>query len=146
MRSSQKIVYFWLIVFALFTAGCNFSLKFSEDENPARAKIQKIKDDDQTYHQKRMKEMDGPGWTDLHRAAARWDAVEVQKLLDQGVSVDSPLQHGETPLYEATRRGKLEVMKLLMKNGADVDVAGRSGTAPYLLLLNIIRLRRYGCY
>ena len=32
------------------------------------------------------------------------------------------LQHGETPVYSASLRGHVPVVKLLMKNGADIKI------------------------
>lgn len=119
MRKFHPIVYFWLIVFAVSNAGCEYGIKILElavstfQEKNGETRL--------AYHQRRMQEVDGPGWTDLHRAAARGDVGTVRKLLDQGVPVDVREERGGTPLYEAARRGQLEVMKLLLQKGAKVD-------------------------
>lgn len=124
MRSFHPIFYASLIVFAFLTAGCDFGVKILEAVAKA---VQGEAETRQAYHQRRMQETDGRGWTDLHRAAAKGDVAAVQRLLDQGVPVDVREKKGGTPFYEAARRGQLEVMKLLLKNGAKVDDAGREG-------------------
>ena len=36
--------------------------------------------------------------------------------------------HGETPLHWAARLGHVEIVKLLVSSGADVNVVGQDGT------------------
>jgi ankyrin-2 len=132
MRKFHPIIYFWLIVFALSTAGCEYGVQILEIVVNA-VQGEEVEESGLAYHQRRMQEMDGPGWTDLHRAAAKGDVAAVQKLLDQGVAVGVREEKGGTPLYEATRRGQLEVMKLLLKNGAKVDALGGNGFSPLSL-------------
>ena len=129
MRSFHPIFYASLIVLAVSNAGCDIGIKIIQ-KVATSVQEGEVKETPLEYHQRRMREVDGRGWTDLHRAAAKGDVVTVQKLLDQGVPVDVREQMGGTPFYEAARRGQLEVMKLLLKNGAKVDDNGRQGATP----------------
>ena len=133
MRSFHPIFYASLIVLAVSNAGCDIGIKILQKVATAVQEVE-VKETPLEYHQRRMREVDGPGWTDLHRAAAKGDVATVQKLLDLGVPVDVREHKGGTPLYEATRRGQLDVMKLLLKNGADVDDAGQEGLCTPLCL------------
>lgn len=126
MRNFHPLYYIGLIAFAVSTAGCDIGVAVLEAAVSALQKEEpEVAETDLAYHQRRMQEADGPGWTDLHRAAATGDVGAVQKLIDQGAPVDAREQKGGTPLYEAARRGKLEVMKLLLKNGAKADDSGQ---------------------
>src|SRR5687768_6793971 len=91
----------------------------------------------------------------LHRAASRGDAGEVRRLLDGGAAVDEPDGRpdsatvarwvemlnevgegylpksgiGQTALMVATRKGKREVVELLLERGASpnaTDAVGRT--------------------
>jgi ankyrin repeat protein len=131
MRKFHPVIYFWLILFALTNSGCEYGVKVLEAV--VNAVLEEEEETQLAYHQRRMQEVDGPGWTDLHRAAAKGDVAAVQKLLEQGVAVDTRNESGGTPLYEATRRGKLKVMKLFLKNGANVNAPGGNGFSPLSL-------------
>jgi len=123
MRKFQPATYFFpLIFFAVSTAGCEYGVKVLKAVANAAWEEAGLGETDLARHQRRMKEVDGPGWTDLHRAAAKGDVATVQMLLDQGVAVDVREEKRGTPLYEAARRGRLEVMKLLLKHGAKVEI------------------------
>jgi ankyrin repeat protein len=50
---------------------------------------------------------------------ATGDMVKVQLLLDRGAAVNARMQDGTTALVTAARRGKLDVMRLLLTRGAD---------------------------
>jgi hypothetical protein len=66
-------------------------------------------------------ESDSP--SDRLAAAARsGDAAEVRRLLDDGLSVDTPLRYNTTALHPACDRGHVEVVKLLLTRGAKTEV------------------------
>ncbi len=70
----------------------------------------------------------------LMQAAMNGKTVMVGKLLGNGVHPDAVEQRGEgetpvTPLQVATKQGRLEVMRLLIRAGADVNYADSYGTA-----------------
>ena len=80
-----------------------------------------------------------PGWTPLHYAAAYSDgAAVVRLLLEHFAYIDAASPNGTTPLMMAAGYGSLEVVKLLLASGADaglknelgmtaLDFAGRAG-------------------
>ena len=82
------------------------------------------------YHVNRMNSLDGPGWTDLHRAAVRGNLKEVQRLVENGADVNALGDDGNSVLKESARRGKIEVMKFLLDHGADVDIRDRVKFTP----------------
>jgi outer membrane protein assembly factor BamB/ankyrin repeat protein len=59
---------------------------------------------------------------ELREAARAGDVPRVAALLDAGVPVDAPARHQITPLMLATERGHLEVVRMLVARGADVNV------------------------
>jgi Ankyrin repeats (many copies) len=56
---------------------------------------------------------------ELRRAASAGEVAKVRELLDKGVDVDAVNQYGATALSFASRRGHVEVIKLLLERGAD---------------------------
>ena len=57
----------------------------------------------------------------LRTAAQQQDLQTVRKLVEQGVDVDSQSRYGATALFFAAGRGNLDIVKLLLENGAGVD-------------------------
>jgi len=64
---------------------------------------------------------DTSGMTDVHWAV--WDGRKsaVEKLLEQGVNVNSRDRSGETPLHYAAFKGRKEIVALLIAKGVDVN-------------------------
>lgn len=58
----------------------------------------------------------------LWEAARKGDAAEVKNLLAKGVDVNAKFRYGATALSYACDKGHLEVVKVLLENGADVNV------------------------
>lgn len=67
------------------------------------------------------------GATALYVAAENADAPLVSKLLGAKADPNVPLLSGETPLMQAARRGKLEVVRLLLASGADANAREVNG-------------------
>ncbi|KAK4880760.1 hypothetical protein RN001_008906 [Aquatica leii] len=65
-------------------------------------------------------------------AAQNDDLDRVQKLIAKGTDVDSRDSAGYTSLHYAARNGCLQVCKLLLKNGANINAATKSGCATAL--------------
>ncbi|KAK2152389.1 hypothetical protein LSH36_330g08038 [Paralvinella palmiformis] len=61
---------------------------------------------------------DKEGWTALHLAAQRGDAVMAQLLLNHHAQVDCQNKYGRTPLHWATIERHADVVELLLQNGA----------------------------
>jgi Ankyrin repeats (3 copies)/Domain of unknown function (DUF3471) len=55
-------------------------------------------------------------------AARKGDAATVTKLLDEGVDVNTKFRYGATALSFAADHGQLEVVKVLLARGANVNV------------------------
>jgi hypothetical protein len=70
---------------------------------------------------------DDENYTPLHWAS---HADVAQIFLDNGADVNAVSDHG-TPLYLASRDGRLEIVRLLLKRGADVNIRGPSGQTPF---------------
>ena len=87
MRTFHPMVYISFIMFVVTKVGCEIGIKVIEKVVNADQE-EEVEETRLAYHQRRMQEVDGPGWTDLHRAAAKGDVATVQKLLDLGVAVD----------------------------------------------------------
>ena len=58
-------------------------------------------------------------YTGLHAAAARGDAVEIRRLLSQGLAADLRDGHGRTPLQVAAFQSRYEGVRALVQGGAD---------------------------
>ncbi len=54
-------------------------------------------------------------------AAQRGDAAAVKALLAKGVPVNTQYRYGTTALHYAAQKGHLEVVRILVDHGADVD-------------------------
>lgn len=65
----------------------------------------------------------------LNQAARAGDSGRVTELLNEGVSVNGRGMHGMTPIMSAAEGGHLEVVKLLVTKGADVNGHNSSGSA-----------------
>jgi len=73
----------------------------------------------------------GVGWGSIHAAARRGDAKAVKRRLAWGVSPNGRhLLSVETPLIEAARRGHLDTVKVLVEDGADVNLQGEAWYGP----------------
>lgn len=81
-------------------------------------------------------------YTPLHLAVGNCKTIEsdpsimagktalVELLIKQGADVNQIDSSGETPLYEAARRGCVGILQLLIQNGADVNVMDNLGKTP----------------
>ena len=80
--------------------------------------------------------MDNPGEVEiflLHEAASRNDVREVEKLLNAGVFVDTRNKLSQTPLHKAAAYGAVDVIKLLVSRGANINaISGGFGWTPLL--------------
>jgi len=70
--------------------------------------------------------------TALHRAASAGDAARVERELAAGAPVEGPAAWNDpdTPLIVAAGSGQVEVMEILLKNGADVNRQSNIGWSP----------------
>lgn len=60
------------------------------------------------------------------------NAARVERLLDKGASINTPCKGGPTPLHFAAYRNKVEIAKVLLARGADVNLT-RGGYTPLYL-------------
>ena len=84
---------------------------------------------------------DKDSYTALHHAAREGNTEAFKELFKyRNIKVDEYNRHRATPLYGAARRGRLDVVKLLLENGANpnlrtvvrIDLPPKSGTYPDL--------------
>jgi len=65
--------------------------------------------------------------TALFRSIENEDFAEFSRLVDTGVHVAAINKHGETPLYFAAEKGRLEMAKVLIAKGADARALTPTG-------------------
>lgn len=76
---------------------------------------------------KKGAEVNRPGWTALHYAAAVGAEDIVQLLLDHSAYIDAASANGTTPLMMAARGGHIYTVKLLHDSGADATLKNALG-------------------
>lgn len=66
----------------------------------------------------------------LHSAVIKTCNAEiVEQIIKHGGEVNSMNEHQNTVLYEAVKKENLDVVKILMKNGVDVNASSKKGSA-----------------
>lgn len=81
----------------------------------------------------------------LYQAMESRDLKQVRDLLDQGVNVNARGRWKETPLINAALYGNPEVVRLLLRAGADVnaqDEAGQSALMQALISFSMVEPKR----
>lgn len=68
-----------------------------------------------------------PGWTALHYAAASGNNDIVQLLLDHFAYIDAESPNKTTPIMMAARSGHILTVKLLLEEGADATLKNEAG-------------------
>jgi ankyrin repeat protein len=84
---------------------------------------------------------DADHWTPLHFALEyNWTGPKVALwLIELVVDVNSEDNDGYTPLHFASVKGNLEVVRSLLKRGANLDARDKNGKAPFQLAPEAIR-------
>ncbi|HJV82735.1 ankyrin repeat domain-containing protein [Noviherbaspirillum sp.] len=72
-------------------------------------------------------EVNKPGWTPLHYAAAIGNNDIVQILLDKSAYIDAESPNKTTPIMMAARGGHILTVKLLLDEGADATLKNELG-------------------
>ncbi|MES2102815.1 MAG: ankyrin repeat domain-containing protein [Pseudomonadota bacterium] len=72
-------------------------------------------------------EINRPGWTALHYAAAKGDPAIISVLLENYAYIDAASPNHTTPLMMAVRSGKTPAVQLLLDEGADVTLKNDVG-------------------
>jgi ankyrin repeat protein len=67
-----------------------------------------------------------PGWTALHYAAAAGDIDIMKLLLERHAYIDAESPTGTTPLMLAAREGQEDAVQLLLEEGADASLKDRA--------------------
>jgi hypothetical protein len=74
------------------------------------------------------------GWrgrTQLHHCASKGLTSSVKRLLSiRNINVNAKDWNGDTPLHWAVENGHIEIIRLLLQNGADVNAKSRIGMTP----------------
>ena len=78
---------------------------------------------------------DKAGTAALHFAAQDYQPEAVEAPCDVGATIDAEDQFGNTPLNKAAfnSRGRGEVIRILLRHGADPDKKNRTGKSPRML-------------
>jgi ankyrin repeat protein len=81
----------------------------------------------------------------LHFAVLGSAMDVIYYLLDQDINVNLTDAHGETPIFDCARKGKLDIAKLLITKFANVNIENRQGELPIHLAahkgdINMIKL------
>ena len=58
----------------------------------------------------------------IYDAATKGDIAKVKAELHNGVDVNTKIQHGWSPMHEAAMLGHIEVAKLLISKGANINL------------------------
>jgi ankyrin repeat protein len=79
------------------------------------------------------------GFTALHYCAQYGNAEMAKILIDNGASVNLKDNYGNTALFKAVffSQGKTEIIKMLLRAGANPDEENNSGMTPKKLAENI---------
>jgi len=66
----------------------------------------------------------------LHVAVGRENESEVRYLVEQGLDIDAQGDYLETPLFSAAASGQVEMVRLLLKPGANSKLCDHRGDLP----------------
>jgi ankyrin repeat protein len=72
-------------------------------------------------------EVNQPGWTALHYAADNGSLEVISLLLEHSAYIDAESPNKTTPLMMAVRSGKIYAVKLLLDEGADINLKNDKG-------------------
>lgn len=72
-------------------------------------------------------EINRPGWTALHYAAASGNVPILRRLLEEAAFIDAESPNRTTPVMMAARGGHAEAVRLLLDEGADVTLKNELG-------------------
>lgn len=65
-----------------------------------------------------------------------WPASVLQRLIDEGAEVNVRDKYERTPLYYAARKNAVEHIKVLARNGADMNVVNKRGSSVLIDLID----------
>ena len=83
----------------------------------------------------------------LQEAARKGDAATVKKLLDEGVDVNTKFRYNATALFYACDHGHVDVVKVLLDHGAEMDVKDTFyGFTPLMLAAGPAQKKKPGAH
>lgn len=88
--------------------------------------------------------VDNDGSTLLHCHCHGRDGTEIlERLILRGAQINTPDRFGMTPLLQASKNGTIDAIKLLLRNGADLEARNCEGSNCYLVAIEGGNL--FGC-
>ena len=80
--------------------------------------------------------VDNDGSTLLHSHCHGRDGTEIlERLILRGAQINIPDRFGMTPLLQASKNGTIDAIKLLLRNGADLEARNCEGSNCYLVAI-----------
>ena len=80
--------------------------------------------------------VDNDGSTLLHCHCHGRDGTEIlERLILRGAQINTPDRFGMTPLLQASKNGTIDAIKLLLRNGADLEARNCEGSNCYLVAI-----------
>ena len=114
-------------VFKLLLSQPNIQLESAADNGNTALMMAAFKGNKEAVHALLAKgaQVNRPGWTALHYAAAAGQTEIMRILLDQHAYIDAESPSGMTPLMIAAREGMEDAVKMLLAEGADANLRDR---------------------
>jgi ankyrin repeat protein len=107
--------------------GTDVEARNSNDESPLMMAALKGQQDVVTKLIERDADINKPGWTPLHYAAANGHVKIMKQLLDESAFIDAQSPNGTTPLMMAAMYGSTQAVELLIEEGADLMMKNQLG-------------------
>lgn len=68
----------------------------------------------------------------FHDAGEKGNFLEIKNLIEKKVNINSKGKDGKTVLYKCCEKGVVEIVRLLLAKGADINEKDPDGNSPFL--------------